>query len=45
MMDCEEKINVLKSPDDLYALHRYLRPNGISAQEFFDRWEREMNDI
>lgn len=37
MMDCEEKLNVLSSKEDLYHLHRYLRPNEGSAEAFFAR--------
>ena len=35
-MDCEEKPTVLSSPEELYHIHRYLRPNGISAREFLE---------
>ena len=34
-MDCEEKPTVLASPEDLYHIHRYLRPPDISSEEFF----------
>lgn len=34
-MDCEERPTVLSSADELYHIHRYLRPNSISAEEFF----------
>ena len=34
-MDCEEKPTVLSSAEDLYHIHRYLRPPDISAEEFF----------
>ncbi len=37
MMDCEEKPNVLTSVEDLYHLHRYLRPNEKSSETFFAR--------
>lgn len=39
MMDCEEKCNDLSSAEALYHLHRYLRPNHLSAEEFFARME------
>ncbi len=35
MMDCEEKINHITGPDDLYHIHRFLRPDKLSAGEFF----------
>lgn len=33
--DCEEKINFISSEEDLFHLHRFLRPNSISAESFF----------
>ncbi len=35
-MDCEEKMNDLKSPEDLFHLHRFLRPNHTSSRQFFE---------
>ncbi len=37
MLDCEEKPNVLTSEEDLYHIHRYLRPNEGTAEAFFAR--------
>lgn len=34
--DCEEKLNIIESKDDLYAIHRFLRPNHMSSKEFFE---------
>lgn len=34
--DCEEKINFLSSKDDLFRIHRFLRPNNMSSKEFFE---------
>lgn len=34
-MDCEGKLSVLKDSDDLFRIHRFLRPNSLSAGEFF----------
>ncbi len=36
-MDCEEKINYLSSEDDLFSLHRFLRPENISSESFFEK--------
>ena len=33
--DCEEKINFLSSKDDLFRIHRFLRPNNISSTDLF----------
>lgn len=35
VLDCEEKINHLSSGDTPYIIHRFLRPNDISSEEFF----------
>ena len=35
VLDCEEKINHLTGGDTPYILHRFLRPNDISSEEFF----------
>ena len=35
-LDCEEKLNLLNSKDDLYTIHRFLRPNNMSSKEFFE---------
>ena len=32
-MDCEEKPTALSSPEELYHIHRYLRPNGGTLKE------------
>ncbi len=34
--DCEEKINSLSSKDDLFYIHRFLRPNNLSSNDFFE---------
>ena len=34
--DCEEKINTLSSPKDLFYIHRFLRPNNMSSKDFFE---------
>ena len=34
-LDCEEKPNVLYDDDDLYHIHRYLRPEDMSSGDFF----------
>ena len=33
--DCEEKLNFLSSKDDLFRIHRFLRPNNMSSKDFF----------
>lgn len=35
-LDCENKINILKSAEDLYYIHRFIRPNNISTESFFE---------
>lgn len=35
VFDCEEKINHIKSTEDLFHLHRFLRPNNKSSDEYF----------
>lgn len=35
-MDCENKVNVFYSAEDLYAIHRFIRPNNISSENFFE---------
>ena len=37
VLDCEEKTNYLSGEDDLFCLHRYLRPKSISSQDFFKK--------
>ncbi|MBR2177050.1 MAG: polysaccharide deacetylase family protein [Clostridia bacterium] len=39
-LDCEEKINYIDSPDDLFQLHRFLRPDNISSADFFGKFEK-----
>ena len=39
--DCEEKLNSLSSKDDLFYLHRFLRPNDMSSKDFFDNIYKE----
>jgi len=34
--DCEEKINILSSSQDLFYIHRFLRPNNMSSKDFFE---------
>lgn len=36
ILDCESKMNYITCSEDLYTLHRFLRPNDMSANEFFD---------
>ncbi len=35
VLDCEEKLNAIRSADDLFHLHRFLRPNRLSSEDFF----------
>ncbi len=35
VFDCEEKINIIYHSDQLYSLHRFLRPNHLSSKDFF----------
>lgn len=35
MLDCENKINTLTCTDDLFHIHRFIRPDKISAESFF----------
>lgn len=37
--DCAEKLNIIKSEDDLYGLHRFIRPHGKSASEILAQIE------
>ena len=39
--DCEEKLNFLSSKDDLFRIHRFLRPNNRSSKDFFDNIYKE----
>lgn len=39
--DCEEKINFLSSKDDLFRIHRFLRPNNLSSNNFFGNIYKE----
>lgn len=34
-LDCEEKINLLSSAEELYSVHRFLRDGERPAEEFF----------
>lgn len=36
VMDCEEKLNYIESSEDLYNIHRFLRPNNMSSKTFFE---------
>lgn len=38
---CEEKVNIIKKAESdwLFGLGRYNRPEGISSQSFFKKWE------
>ena len=36
ILDCEEKVNVITSEDDLFHLHRFLRPDKVSSENFFE---------
>lgn len=35
VLDCEEKLNIISSPEDLFHIHRFLRPNDISSEDYF----------
>ncbi len=35
VLDCEEKTNSLTSSQELFSLHRFLRPPDVSAADFF----------
>ena len=39
--DCEEKWNSLSSKDDLFRIHRFLRPNNMSSNNFFGNIYKE----
>lgn len=39
--DCEEKLNFLSSKDDLFRIHRFLRPNNMSSNNFFENIYKE----
>ncbi len=38
---CEERVNIIKKAgsDCLFGLGRYNRPEGISSESFFEKWE------
>ncbi len=35
ILDCENKMNYISGKEDLFHLHRFLRPNNLSSEEFF----------
>lgn len=35
--DCAEKLNIIKSEDDLYEMHRFIRPHGKSVSEILPK--------
>ncbi len=35
ILDCENKINRISGREDLYHLHRFLRPDNITGKDFF----------
>lgn len=35
-LDCEEKITEIETKEDLYEIHRFLRPNNMSTSDFFE---------
>lgn len=37
--DCAEKLNYIKSEDDLHELHRFIRPHGKSVSEILSKIE------
>ncbi len=39
ILNCYEKVNYIKTPEDLLGLCRFLRPSGISAKEVFSKFE------
>ena len=41
---CESKMNYIKrSPDSLYRLHRFIRPQGVPSETFFANIEKQTN--
>lgn len=34
--DCESKMNRISSTDDLYNIHRFIRPHNVSTKSFFE---------
>lgn len=41
---CESKMNYIKrSPDCLYRLHRFIRPQGVPSKTFFANIEKQTN--
>ncbi|MBE6820771.1 MAG: polysaccharide deacetylase family protein [Ruminococcaceae bacterium] len=38
---CEEKVNIIKKAESdwLFGLGRYNRPEGVSSESFFEKWE------
>ena len=36
MLDCEEKYTEISTEEDLYNIHRFLRPNNMSTKDFFE---------
>lgn len=37
ILDCENKMNIISSEEDLFHIHRFLRPDVLSAADFFDK--------
>ena len=37
VLDCEERHNEITDGESLFHLHRFLRPNDLSAREFFEQ--------
>ncbi len=35
ILDCENKMNYISDKEDLFTLHRFLRPNNLSTEDFF----------
>ncbi len=35
ILDCENKMNYISDKEDLFELHRFLRPNDMDSDEFF----------
>ncbi len=36
VLDCEQKMNLINDIEDLYTLHRFLRPGQVSSKVFFE---------
>ncbi|MCD8215641.1 MAG: polysaccharide deacetylase family protein [Clostridiales bacterium] len=41
ILNCYEKVNYIKNPEDLLGMCRFLRPSGVSSGEIFKKIEEE----